>query len=113
MEPTRVGAQARTTWRRNVHIPGDRGEAHAASDMRVAPSTPHHAIMTTPPHRPTPREPELDGTRDTEPISPEGITVTEKGKRKGQEITWRDIISGDAALRRDLKLSVQALGSDQ
>ena len=69
--------------------------------------------MTTPLDRPIKRERELDGTRYTETISPEGIKVTEKGKRKGQEITWRDIISGDAALRRDLKLSVQALGSDQ
>jgi hypothetical protein len=112
MEPTRVGAQARTTCRKNVHVPDDRGEAHTASDMRVAPSSFDQAIMTTPLDRPIKRELELDGTRYTVTISPEGIKVTEKGKRKGQEITWRDIISGDAALRRDLKLSVQALASD-
>jgi hypothetical protein len=69
-------------------------------------------LMTTPLDRSIKRELELDGTRYTVTISPEGIKVTEKGKRKGQEITWRDIISGDAALRRDLKLSVQALASD-
>jgi hypothetical protein len=69
--------------------------------------------MTTPLDRSIKRELELDGTSYTVTISPEGIKVTEKGKRKGQEITWRDIISGDAALRRDLKLSVQALSSDQ
>lgn len=68
--------------------------------------------MTTPLDRPIKRELELDGTRYTVTISPEGVRVTEKGKRKGQEITWRDIISGDAALRRDLKLSVQAMSSD-
>jgi hypothetical protein len=65
--------------------------------------------MTTPLDRSIKRELELDGTRYTVTISPEGIKVTEKGKRKGQEITWRDIISGDAALRRDLSLSVGAL----
>jgi hypothetical protein len=65
--------------------------------------------MTTPLDRPIKRELEVDGTRYTLAISPEGIKVTEKGKRKGQEVTWRDIISGDAALRRDLSLSVGAL----
>lgn len=65
--------------------------------------------MTTPLDRPIKRELELDGTRYTITVSPEGIKVTEKGKRKGQEITWRDIISGDAVLRRDLSLSVSAL----
>jgi hypothetical protein len=68
--------------------------------------------MTTPLDRPIKRELELDGTRYTIAISPEGIKVTEKGKRKGHEITWRDIISGDAALRRDLRLSVDALATE-
>ena len=65
--------------------------------------------MTTSLDRPIKRELDLDGTLYTVTISPEGIKVTEKGKRKGQELTWRDIISGDAALRRDLSLSVGAL----
>jgi hypothetical protein len=34
--------------------------------------------------------------------------VTEKGKRKGQELSWRSIVSGDAALTRDLKISLDA-----
>jgi hypothetical protein len=68
--------------------------------------------MTTALDRPIKRELELDGTRYTITISPDGIKVTEKGKRKGQEITWRDIISGDAALRRDLSLSVDALQAE-
>lgn len=68
--------------------------------------------MTTPLDRPMKRELELDGVRYTVTISPEGIKVTEKGKRKGQEITWRDIISGDASLRRDLSLSVGALQAE-
>ena len=68
--------------------------------------------MTTALDRPIKRELELDGVRYTITISPDGIKVTEKGKRKGQELTWRDIVSGDAALRRDLSLSVGALAAE-
>ncbi|MDQ4080460.1 MAG: hypothetical protein M3125_06840 [Gemmatimonadota bacterium] len=65
--------------------------------------------MTTRLDRPIKRELEIDGTRYTVTISPEGVKVSEKGKRKGHELTWRDIISGDAALRRDLSLSLGAM----
>lgn len=68
--------------------------------------------MTTALDRAIKRELELDEVRYTITISPDGIKVTEKGKRKGQELTWRDIISGDAALRRDLSLSVGALAAE-
>jgi hypothetical protein len=56
------------------------------------------------------RELEMDGKSYTIQIAPEGIKVTEKGKRKGREISWRAIISGDAQLAEDLKLSIDALG---
>ena len=69
--------------------------------------------MTTPLDRAFKRELDIDGSLYTVTISPDGIKVTEKGKRKGHEITWRDIISGDAALRRDLSLSVGALSTDE
>lgn len=55
------------------------------------------------------RELEMDGRVYTIQIAPEGIKVTEKGKRKGREISWRAIISGDAQLAEDLKLSMDAL----
>jgi hypothetical protein len=67
--------------------------------------------MTTPLDRPIKRELEIDGTLYTVTISPDGVKVTQKGKRKGHELTWRDIISGDAALRRDLSLSLGAMAS--
>lgn len=67
--------------------------------------------MTTPLDRPIKREIDIDGARYTVTLSPEGVKVTEKGKRKGHELTWRDIISGDAALRRDLSLSLGAITS--
>jgi hypothetical protein len=56
------------------------------------------------------RELEMEGRTYTVAISPEGIKVTEKGKRKGREIAWRTIISGDAQLAEDLKISLDALG---
>lgn len=56
------------------------------------------------------RELEMDGKTYTVQFAPEGIKVTEKGKRKGREITWRAIISGDAQLAEDLKKSIDALG---
>jgi hypothetical protein len=58
------------------------------------------------------RELELDGKAYTIQMGPEGIKVTEKGKRKGREISWRSIISGDAQLAEDLKLSIDAMGAD-
>ena len=56
------------------------------------------------------RELDMDGKSYTVQIAPEGIKVTEKGKRKGREITWRAIISGDAQLAEELKKSIDALG---
>jgi hypothetical protein len=54
------------------------------------------------------RELELDGKLYTITIAPEGIKVTEKGRRNGPELSWRSIISGDATLNENLKLSVDA-----
>ena len=54
------------------------------------------------------RELELDGKLYTIAIAPEGIKVTEKGRRNGPELSWRSIISGDATLNENLKISVDA-----
>jgi hypothetical protein len=54
------------------------------------------------------RELEIDGKAYTIAIAPEGIKVTEKGRRNGPEVSWRSIISGDAALNENLKISVDA-----
>ena len=59
------------------------------------------------------RELELDGKAYMIQIAPEGVKVTEKGKRKGREISWRAIISGDAQLAEDLKLSLEAATQGQ
>jgi hypothetical protein len=57
------------------------------------------------------REIELDGQAYIAAISPDGIKVTKKGFRKGNEISWRAIVSGDAGLNEDLSASVDATSS--
>ena len=54
------------------------------------------------------RELEIEGKTYTIAISPDGVKVTEKGRRNGPEVTWRSIISGDASLNESLKGSVEA-----
>ena len=54
------------------------------------------------------RELEIEGKLYTVTVSPDGVKVVEKGKRNGHELSWSAIISGDAALTRDLKVSLDA-----
>jgi hypothetical protein len=58
--------------------------------------------------KPIKRELEIDGTAYMITISPEGVKVTQKGYRKGQEISWRSIVSGDATLNEQLNASADA-----
>ncbi len=39
-------------------------------------------------------------------LSPDGLKITLKGKRKGLELRWSDLVSGDAALAVALNASV-------
>lgn len=52
------------------------------------------------------RELELDGKLYTVSLNPEGIKVVPKGGRKGHEISWASLLSGDVELRRDLNMSL-------
>ncbi len=54
------------------------------------------------------REIVINGEPHIATISPEGIKVTKKGFRKGNEITWTAIASGDATLNQNLNVSVDA-----
>ncbi|MEP7001178.1 MAG: hypothetical protein ABI969_11910 [bacterium] len=45
-------------------------------------------------------------------IAPDGVKVVEKGKRNGKELSWASIISGDATLNENLKISVDATRAD-
>ena len=58
------------------------------------------------------REIEIDGKAYMVAISPEGVKVTQKGFRRGPEMTWRAIISGEAEMTQQLKSSVGSGGGD-
>jgi hypothetical protein len=53
------------------------------------------------------RELEVDGKLYTISISPQGIRIVPKGGRKGHELSWEALLSGEAELRRDLNLSLE------
>jgi hypothetical protein len=53
------------------------------------------------------REISIDGEPFTVAISPEGLQLTPKGRRKGHELRWKDIVSGEAALAAALNASVR------
>ena len=57
------------------------------------------------------RELELDGRLYTVSISPQGVKVVPKGGRKGYELTWEALLSGEAELRRDLSMSLNVYGA--
>lgn len=57
------------------------------------------------------RELKLGRELYTVSMSPDGVKITRKGRRKGHEITWQALLSGDAELTQQLKMSVDAFGS--
>lgn len=62
--------------------------------------------MTTPLDKTLKRELSIDGTAYTLTISPEGLALTIKGRRKGVQLAWRELVSGEAALAVALNASV-------
>ena len=52
------------------------------------------------------RELEFGGKLYMVSMSAEGVRIVPKGKRKGHEISWETLLSGDAELRRDLNMSL-------
>jgi hypothetical protein len=54
--------------------------------------------MATKLDKPLKRELDIDGEPYILTISPQGLLLTVKGRRKGQELAWKDLVSGDAAL---------------
>ena len=53
------------------------------------------------------REIEVDGKAYMLTFSPVGLKITEKGKRKGQELAWKDLVNGQAALSVALNASLE------
>jgi hypothetical protein len=42
-------------------------------------------------------------------IDPDGLKLTKKGRRKGVEIAWADLVNGDAAMAAALNASIGRL----
>jgi hypothetical protein len=52
------------------------------------------------------REIDVDGKPFMVTLSPEGLKLTEKGKRLGRELTWKDLVNGEAPLSAALNASI-------
>ena len=63
--------------------------------------------MATKLEKPLKREIEVEGKPYTLTISPQGMKLVPKGRRKGHEIAWKDLVSGDAALATALNASLK------
>ena len=64
--------------------------------------------MTTKLDKALKREIVVDDRAYTVTLTAEGVKVVEKGKRNGQEVSWKSIVAGDARLAEDLQISVDA-----
>jgi hypothetical protein len=53
------------------------------------------------------RELDIAGAPHVLTVSPEGLKLTAKGKRKGVELAWKDLVSGEAALAVALNASLE------
>ena len=54
------------------------------------------------------REIDIDGVPHVVTLSRDGFLLPVKGRRKGLEIAWKDLVSGDAALATALNASLTA-----
>jgi hypothetical protein len=63
--------------------------------------------MVTKLERPVRREVLLDGEPWIVTITPEALKLTRKGRRKGLEFQWKEMVSGEAALAVALSASVR------
>jgi len=61
----------------------------------------------TPLDKPVRREVQIGDQAYTLTIDPLGLKLVEKGRRKGLELSWQDLISGDAALASALQASLK------
>jgi hypothetical protein len=63
--------------------------------------------MPTKLDHPLKRELKISGEIYVLTISPEGLKLVRKGRRKGQELSWKDLVSGQAALAVALNASLE------
>ncbi|MGH8185617.1 MAG: hypothetical protein ACREUC_03575 [Steroidobacteraceae bacterium] len=63
--------------------------------------------MTTKLDKVLKREIDVNGEAYILTLSPEGLKLTVKGRRKGQELAWKDLVSGEAAMATALNASLE------
>ena len=63
--------------------------------------------MATKLDKPLKREIDVNGQPFVLTISLEGLKLVPKGKRKGHELAWEDLVSGQAALSVALNASLE------
>ena len=63
--------------------------------------------MATKLEKPLKREIAVGGKPYIVTLTPEGLKLVAKGKRKGQELAWQALVGGDAALAVALNASLQ------
>jgi hypothetical protein len=63
--------------------------------------------MATKLDKPLKREIEISGKPYMLTITPEGLKLVPKGRRKGQELAWSALVSGEAALATALNASLR------
>ena len=62
----------------------------------------------TPLDKPLRREVQIGDESYTLTLDPEGLKLVRKGHRKGLDLRWVDLVSGDAALAAALHASLEA-----
>ena len=62
--------------------------------------------MATKLQKPLKRELDIEGKPYVLTIDADGFKLVPKGKRKGRELAWRDLVSGEAALAVALNASL-------
>lgn len=63
--------------------------------------------MATKLDKPLKHELDIDGEPYVLTVSPEGLKLVPKGKRTGHELSWKDLLSGQAALAAALDASLK------
>jgi hypothetical protein len=53
------------------------------------------------------REVQIEGNAYMLTIDPDGLKLVVKGRRNGLELTWKEIVSGDAGLAAALNASLE------
>jgi hypothetical protein len=56
------------------------------------------------------RELDIEGESYVLTLDPEGLKLTRKGRRKGHELTWKALVTGEAALAAALNASLDQIG---